>query len=98
MMRLQDFIGKVVISTATNRRYVLTQITAPYIVVTVEQADARGNRASYRWDTVNGDPITTGALVFENTSLTLPFQKAYETYCNSQTGRWEEYGYWMRKD
>ena len=97
-MRLQDFIGKVVISTATNRRYVLTQITASYIVATLEQVDARGNRASYRWGTINGDPISTGALVFEDDSLTLPFRKAYETYCNSQTGRWEEYGYWMRKD
>ena len=97
-MQLQEFLGKVVISTATGRRYVLTQITAPYIVATVEQVDARGNRASYRWDTVNGDPISTGALVFEDLSLTLPFRKVYEAYCRSQEGRWEEYGYWMRKD
>lgn len=96
-MELKNFIGKVVVSTATKRRYVLTQITAPYIVATLEQADARGNRASYRWDTVNGDPFSTGALVFEDLSLTLPFRKAYEAYCNSQAGRWEEYGYWLRK-
>ena len=97
-MEVKNFIGKVVISTSTNRRYVLTQITAPYFVTTVEQPDARGNRASYRWDTVNGDPISAGALVFEDPSLTLPFRKAYEAYCNSPAGRWEEYGYWMRKD
>ncbi len=97
-MQLQEFVGKVVISTATSRRYVLTQITVPYIVVTVEQADAQGNCASYRWDTVNGDPISSGALVFEEAALTKPFQVAYEAYCRSQEGRWEEYGYWMRKD
>ena len=98
MMELKNFIGKVVISMATKRRYLLTQITAPYIVATVEQADPRGNRASYRWDTVNGDPFSTGVLVFEDVSLKAAFQKAYEAYCNRQVGRWEEYGYWLRKD
>ena len=97
-MQLQDFLGKVVVSAATKRRYVLTQITAPYIVAMAEQADARGNRASYRWDTANGDPISTGVLVFEDVSLKLPFRNAFEAYCNSQAGRWEEYGYWIRKD
>ena len=98
MMELKNFIGKVVISMATKRRYLLTQITAPYIVATVEQADVCGNRASYHWDAVNGDPISTGALVFEETALKKPFQVAYEAYCRSQEGRWEEYGYWLRKD
>ena len=98
MMRLQDFIGKVVISTATNRRYVLTQITAPYIVAAVEQADARGNRASYRWGTINGDPISTGALVFEDTSLAAPFKAAFSAHCHTRDAYYEEIGYWMRRD
>jgi hypothetical protein len=97
-MELNKFIGKVVISTASKRRYVLCRIAAPYFVVTAEQGDAQGNCASYRWDTVNGDPISTGALMFEEAALKKPFQVAYEAYCRSQEGRWEEYGYWLRKD
>ena len=97
-MELNKFIGKVVISTASKRRYVLCRITAPYFVVTVEQGDAQGHCASYRWDTVNGDPISTGALVFEDAALTEPFKAAYDAHSHTEEAYWENYEYWMRRD
>jgi hypothetical protein len=97
-VELKDFIGKVVVGVPSNKRYILSKITAACIVAREEKGDAQGHCASYRWDTVNGDPISTGALVFEEAALKKPFQVAYEAYCRSQEGRWEEYGYWLRKD
>ena len=97
-MELRDFIGKVVISTESKRRYVLRQITAPCITASTVETDVHGNCSSYCWPTINGDPISTGILIFEDASLTEPFKADFEAHCRSQDGRWEEYGYWLRKD
>ena len=97
-MELGQFIGKIVISTSTNKRYRLHRITSPYIDVESEQPNSSGYPSHYRFDCINGDPITNGNLVFEDQNLTEPFKKAYSDYCRSMDGYWEDYGYWMRKD
>ena len=97
-MELKQFIGKIVISTSTNKRYRLHRITSPYIDVESEQPNSSGYPSHYRLDCINGDPITNGNLVFEDQNLTEPFIKAYSAYCRSMDGYWEDYGYWMRKD
>ena len=98
MMELKDFIGKVVIGTAPKRRYVLRKITAPCIEVSTVDKDAQGRCAFYAWPCINGDPISTGALRFEDESLTEPFIKAFEAYIHTEAAYWENYGYWMRRD
>lgn len=94
-MELKDFIGQVVISAATNRRFKVTRITAPEIKVASEKPGTSGYPAHYVYPTVNGDPISTGELVFENPALKEPFQAAFEAYCRTEDARWENYGYWM---
>ena len=98
MMELKDFVGKVVVSAESKKRYVLRRITSPCIEVSTVEKDAQGRCASYCWATINGDPISTGALVFEDTSLTEPFKEAYTAYCHTRDAYYEEIGYWMRKD
>lgn len=97
-MVLKDFIGKVVIHGQTKKPYVLREIASSYIDVASETPDEHGHIVSYRYRTVNGDPISTGALVFQDPALTEPFRKAYAAYCQSRDGYWEDYGYWMRMD
>lgn len=97
-MELKDFIGKVVVSTKNKERYVLTEITAPKIVVRTEKQNGLGYRPCYGWETINGDPITNGYLIFEDQSLTEPFKEAYNKHCNTQDAYWETYGYYMSKD
>ena len=96
-MELKDFIGKVVINVESKKRYVLQKITSPCIEVTAAETDGRGYRASYSWPTINGDPISTGVLVFEDASLTELFKAAYAAYCHTRDAYYEEMGYWLRK-
>ena len=96
-MQLKDFIGKTVISAATNRRFVLTEITAPYIRVWTEKPDRDGHYTCYSWEVHSQDPISEGKLVFEDASLTQPFIEAYEAYARTEDAYWENYGYWMYK-
>ena len=96
-MELKEFIGKVVISPRTKMRYTLYKITAPTISALSEKPNAYGGYACYCWETINGDPITNGTLIFEDTSLTEPFKKAYDEYSRSKDAFWEDYGYWMRR-
>jgi hypothetical protein len=98
MMELKNFIGKVVICAETKQRFFLRRITSPCIEVSTVEKDARGNCASYCWPTINGDPITSGALLFEDASLTELFKEAFEAYSHTQDAYWENYGYWMRRD
>ena len=96
-MELKAFIGKVVVHDASQKRYILKEITAPYIAVVAEQPNANGQHPHYRWETINGDPISKGILVFEDTTLLAPFKAAYAAHSRSKEGYWEDYGYWMRK-
>ena len=95
-MEIKDFIGKVVIEATTQKRYILREITSPYIAVQEENKLNSGR--SLILDTINGDPISNGIIVFEDSSLTLPFKTAYSNYCHSKDAYYEEIGYWMRKD
>ena len=97
-MQLKDFIGKVVISTYTKRRFFITEITAPKICAVTTTPEAHGRCGSYAWRTINGDPFTNGDLVFEDPSLLEPFKRAFDAYCRTEDAYWENYDYWMRKD
>ena len=96
-MELKDFIGKIVISTYSKQRYVLDEITAPEIKVRTEKANEYGYYPHYCWETINGDPISNGNLMFEDQSLTELFKVAYQAYFCTEDARWENYGYYMRK-
>jgi hypothetical protein len=97
-MELKDFIGKIVISTHSKKRYVLDEITAPEITVHTEEHNQYGGYSYYCWETINGDPISNGNLVFEDQSLTEPFKAAYKAYCSTEDARWENYGYYLMKE
>ena len=97
-MELNQFIGKVVISTSTNKRYRLHRITSPYIEVESERPNSSGYPSHYRFNCIDGDPVSNGTLVFEDPGLSEQFKKAYAEYCRSTDGYWEDYGYWMRRD
>ena len=97
-MKVHDFLGEVVISPSSNKRYVLTEITSPYITAREEKASSGGYYKHYRFDTINGDPITNGSLVFENSALNEIFIKTFDEYSRSRDAYWEEYGHWMRMD
>ena len=96
-MSIKDFINKTVVDTETKKRYKLTRITSPEIGVEAIVTNANGTVASYRYDTINGDPFSNGVLKFEDETLLEPFNIAYRTHCRSEEGRMEEYGYWMRR-
>ena len=95
-VEIKDFIGKVVMAPPKKERYVLTEITSPYIAVKEENNVNSG--ISIIYDTINGDPFEKGILIFEDTTLTEPFKVAYSAYCCTQDAYYEEIGYWMRRD
>ena len=97
-MELKDFIGKVVIGTKTNTRYVLTKIHAAYITVGTVKLNVYGTRDSYLFKTENGDPFSNGVLRFEDGALADLFKQAYNEYCHSEYGRAEAYLYWVWMD
>lgn len=97
-MEIKDFIGKVVISTQTKKKFYLHEITSPEIKTVTTIPDSNGHYTFYCWKTINGDPFSKGYLVFEDASLQEEFKKAYEAYCKTKDAYWEEYGYWMRRD
>lgn len=97
-MELKEFVGQVVVASATKRRFVLKEINAAEIGVVSQQPGPSGYPEHYVYRTINGDPISNGALVFENPALTEPFKKAYEAYCHTEEARWECYDYWMHRD
>ena len=96
-MELKDFIGKTVIRVSDKKRLFITKITSPEIEAQTVEKGVYGQHTCYCWETINGDPITNGYLLFEDQSLTEPFKKAYDAYCRTEDAYWEEYGYWMRK-
>ena len=95
VMKLKDFIGKVVISTSTNRRFILHKVTSPITKVLLEQPNENGDHACYCFENINGDPISNGKLVFEDASLNELFIKAFEEYSHSVEAYYEDYGYYM---
>ena len=97
-MKINDFIGKVVIDAKTGTRYILHEITSPSISVITEKIGENGYPQRYIFNTINGDPISNGTLIFEDTTLTESFTVVYDSYCHSKDAYWEDYGYWMRKD
>ena len=97
-MEIKDFIGKVVVSSATKRRFFIREITSPEIIVQTAEPDVSGHFTRHRFRTINGDPITTGDLLFEDSSLNELFKTAYDEYSRTEDAYWEEYGYWMRRD
>ena len=94
-MELKSFIGKIVISTNTKTRYVLTKITAPEIAARTEKPNEHGYYPCCCWETINGDPISNGYLKFEDESLTELFKAAYNAHCCTKDAYWENYGYYM---
>ena len=90
------FIGKVVISTKTKTRFVLTKIHAAYICVGSEELNQYGTRSGYMFKTDRDDPFTSGDLYFEDAALTERFKKEYKEYCLSEEGRSEAWLYWMQ--
>lgn len=97
-MELKDFIGKVVISVQSKRRFIIYEIEAPQIRVVSDKPNQYGHYEFYCWPTINGDPFTNGRLVFEDASLLEPFKEAYEAYCCSEEAYWENYHYWMMRE
>lgn len=97
-VKLNDFVNKVVFSPRTGERFVLEKVTAPAIYVATVKPGSFGYPRHYVYETMNGDPISTGILIFEDTSLTEPFITAYITYSRTQSAYFEEISYWMRKD
>ena len=96
-MELKNFIGKIVIRASDKKRLYITEITAPEIKAQTVEKGVYGHHTCYSWETINGDPITNGYLIFEDESLTEPFKKAYDAYCRTEDAYWENYGYYMRK-
>ena len=95
-MEIRNFIGKSVIEAESGKRYILKEITSPYIAVQ-EENNANGG-ISIIYDTINGDPFEKGILVFEDTTLIKPFKAAYNVYCHTKDAYYEEMSYWMRRD
>lgn len=95
-MEIKEFIGKVVVEAESGKRYVLKEITSPYFAVTEECNVNSG--ISIIYDTINGDPIKRGILLFEDSTLTAPFRAVYDAYCRTKDAYYEEIGYWMRRD
>lgn len=94
-MELKDFIGKVVVSNYTKRKFKISNITAPTIEAYCIDPNERG---CYSWPTISGDPFTNGDLAFEDETLLEPFKAAYNAYCRTEDAYWEEYGYWMMRE
>ena len=88
---MNEFVGKVVVSTELKKRFVLTSITAVEMKARAENLNDRGFYDTYSWSTLHSDPISRGQLVFEDASLKEAFIKAFEAYCKSAEGRWERY-------
>ena len=54
-MDINQFIGKIVISTSTNKRYRLHRIISPYIDVESEEPESNGYLSHYRFNCINGN-------------------------------------------
>ena len=97
-MALKDYIGKAVISSRSKRRYFISEITAPEILLRTEEKNRYGTYSHYCFPTANGDPFSEGTLLFEEEGLKEPFIAEFESYRHSRDGRLETYGYWLMKE
>jgi hypothetical protein len=64
----------------------LANINASFISVEQLVPNELGCHPHYRYETINGDPISNGYLLFEDSSLTEPFISAYKKHCKSEAG------------
>lgn len=97
-MKINDFIGKIVINSKNGTRYRLCEIASSYISIVQDCVSEAKYPKRYVFETINGDPVSDGRLVFEDESLKEPFKIAFDNYCRSKDAYWEDYGYWFRKD
>ena len=97
-MELKEFIGQVVFTRDSKRRFLIKEITAPEICIVSEKPGISGYPEHYAYQTINGDPITNGSLVFENPALKEPFIEAFEAYSHTEDARCERYFYWLQRD
>ncbi|MBO5715449.1 MAG: hypothetical protein J6S23_03535 [Clostridia bacterium] len=97
-MELSDFIGKIVISNNTKQRYIISKITSPYIEVKTEKTNSSGYPSTYRFETINGDPVSRGVLTFEDVSLNEQFIIAFKKHSQTKDAYCEDIGYWMKRD
>lgn len=94
-MEIKDFIGKVLIESKSKKRYVLKEITAPYIAVKEEENANSG--ISIIYDTINGDPFERGVLRFEDAAQNALFRAVYDAYCHTKDAYYEQMEFWMRR-
>ena len=73
-MELKELIGKTVINAQTQKRYQLFEVTSPLIEIIDPTPNEHGVCKAYRYPTINGDPFSTGVLVFEDATLLEPFK------------------------
>ena len=98
-MTIKDFIGKEVISKATNRHFILSGIDGVEICAREMKANQYGTYGTYCWKTGTGpysNAIAEGTLVFVDSSLTKPFIETYEKYLHTD-GKFDQYLYYSLK-
>jgi hypothetical protein len=99
MMKIKDFIGKVVKSKNTGKKYVLYEIDGVAITVREVEKNQYGTYSTYCWKTGTApydNAIAKGELVFEDEKLTELFRECYENYIHTE-GRYDQYFYYSMK-
>lgn len=98
-MKISGFIGKVVIDTTTNKRYVIDKIDGVFICVNDEKPNDSGLYSSVRYQTgtaPNDNAVANGRLRFVEERLNELFINAYYEYCCTE-GKDDQYLYYCSK-
>lgn len=98
-MKLSDYIGKVVIDTTTNKRYVINKVDGVFIGVKDEKPNDSGLYSSLRYQTgtaPNDNAVANGRLRFVEEGLNELFINAYYEYCCNE-GKYDQYLYYCSK-
>ena len=98
-MKISGFIGKVVIDTTTNKRYVIDNIDGVFICVNNEKPNDSGLYSSLRYQTgtaPNDNAVANGRLRFVEEGLNELFINAYYEYCCNE-GKYDQYLYYCSK-
>lgn len=99
MMKIDDFIGKIVQHKETGKQYILYRIDGVQITVREIEKNKYGTYTTYCWKTGTApydNAIAKGILVFEDGKLTKPFRECYEIYQHTE-GKHDQYFYYMSK-